>query len=308
MRPYDKKNFLGKILPVFGNIKVFKWPFFMLYRPTTFAIKGKHTREVLHQIKPGDLLVRSFNHYLDGYTMPGSTFNHVGFYLSEVGEAHLSKLANIQNPSQFNTGKQMVIYAVGNKIFLEDLLDFCRCDGLAIMRFPRQLKPLGKHQIPDILQEYFVNPIKPIEEEVEETNDDEKSKKWKSKLKRKKKDDNKKEKEPVKLDAATKALVKAEKDVANYIAEGKIVEFEKIFKILYRVAIRELNVPYDYDFGIENFHTTGCAEFIYFITKSISWNYGIEPELSHILFKQRPVITPDAIVDSDLEEIWKSDI
>lgn len=286
MRPYKKKDFLGKVLGVFNDIKLFKWPLFMLYRPTTFALKGSHTREVLKLVKPGDILVRSFKHYLNGYFTPG-TFKHVGFYLSEVSEAHLKQLADIQNPSQFNTGKQMVIYAVGNKIFLEDLIDFCRCDGLAIMRFPRQLKKsAGNYQIPAILQEYFENPIKPVDAE----------------------DELKEDKEAVKLDPTTKALVKAENDIAQYIAQGKVVEFEKIFKILYRAAIRELSTPYDYDFGVENFYTTGCTEFVYFITKSLCWNYSIEPELARVFFKKRPVITPDAIVNSDLEEVWKSDI
>jgi hypothetical protein len=317
-----KKGFSEKLLTVFSDIKVSKWPLFMVYRPRNFAIKGNHTREVLKLVKPGDILVRSFNGYLNNYFIPG-TFKHVGFYLSEVTEHHLKQFAEVENPTQFKTGRQMVIYALGDKIVLEDLIDFCRCDGLAVMRFPRQLKSFNKRQIPDSLLKYFEAPTGAAanqegdEKTSSESEDNAKAKKAKkdepakektnSKAKKAKKDEP--AKEPVKLDATTKAIVENEKKIAQYLAQGKVVEFEKIFKILYRIAIRELGTPYDYDFGMEFFcTTTRSTEFVYFITKSICWNYGIEPERHRLFFKQRTMITPDAFVDGDLEEVWKSDM
>ena len=297
-----KKGFSEKLLTVFSDIKVSKWPLFMVYRPRNFAIKGNHTREVLKRVKPGDILVRSFNGYLNNYFIPG-TFKHVGFYLGEVTENHLKQFAEVENPTQFKTGRQMVIYALGDKIVLEDLIDFCRCDGLAVMRFPRQLKSLNKCQIPDILQQYFEDPTGAANKGGDEKTSAE------SEEKAKKAKKNEQAKEPVKLDATTKAIVENEKKIAQYLAQGKVVEFEKIFKILYRIAIRELSTPYDYDFGIDFFcTTTRSTEFVYFITKSICWNYGIEPERRRVFFKPRTVITPDTFVDGDLEEVWKSDL
>ncbi|MDM8559311.1 hypothetical protein [Candidatus Parabeggiatoa sp. HSG14] len=300
-----KKDFMGKFWTVLSNIKVSKWPFFMFYRPHSFTLKGNHTREIMKLVKPGDILVRSFNNYLNGYFMEG-TFKHVGFYLSEVSEQHLKQFAQIQNPTEYNTGRQMVIYTIGDKIFLEDLIDFCRCDGLAIMRFPRQLKSLARREIPEILQAYFENPIKPVDEVTDEESEKNNSKKKKGKKAKEEKDEP--PKEPVKPDATTLAIVKAEKDIAQHIANGKGVEFEKIFKILYRIALRQLSTPYDYDFGIDQFPGLTSTEFVYFITKSICWNYGIEAESSRIFLKKRLVITPDMFVDGDLEEVWKSDI
>jgi hypothetical protein len=299
-----KKGFSEKLLTVFSDIKVSKWPLFLAYRPRNFAIKGNHTREVLKRVKPGDILVRSFNGYLNNYFIPG-TFKHVGFYLSEVTEHHLKQFAEVENPTPFKTGRQMVIYALGDKIYLEDLIDFCRCDGLAVMRFPRQLKSLNKRQIPDILLKYFEEPTGASNQGGDEKTSSESEDN--AKAKKAKKDEP--AKEPVRLDATTKAIVENEKKIAQYLAQGKVVEFEKIFKILYRIAIRELGTPYDYDFGMEFFcTTTRSTEFVYFITKSICWNYGIEPERHRLFFKQRTMITPDAFVDGDLEEVWKSDI
>jgi hypothetical protein len=315
----QKQNFPEKLLGVLGDIKVFKWPMFINYRPYSFAIKGNHTREVMALVQPGDILVRDFNNYLNNYFTPG-TFKHVGFYLGDVSE-HRLKLAEVKHPAHFNTGKQRVIHAIGNQVFLEDLIDFCRCDGLAIMRFPRQLKLLKNATISEELQAYFNNPAETtgLESSVEE-----KPQGSKGVLKRlfsfrkgakdepvDEDEDEPEEKVPekqAKPDATFAALVKAEKDIAQYLAQGKAIAFDKIFKILYRVAIRELNIPYDHDLGMERFYATRCTEFVYFITKSLCWNYGIEPELNKVFFKKRLVITPDAFVDSQLEEVWKSDI
>lgn len=314
-----KKDFLEKLFTVFSHIKVSKWPLFMTYRPRNFAIKGSQTREVLKLVKPGDILVRSFNQYLNGYFIPG-TFKHVGFYLSEVTEQHLKQFAHVEHFGEFNTGRQMVIYAIGNEVFLEDLIDFCRCDGLAIMRFPRHLKSLQRRQIPEILQAYFQDPTANSGEENQADTQEpaEKTSFLKKLTSRKGSKSEKTEAEEesetipvakthhVKLDATTAAIVKAEKDIAQHIAQGKPVEFEKIFKILYRIAIRELTTPHQINLGIAPFHGTANTELVYFITKSLCWNYGIEPENHRVFFKSRDVILPDGFVDGDLEEVWKS--
>ncbi|HEW98517.1 MAG: hypothetical protein DRR16_06770 [Candidatus Parabeggiatoa sp. nov. 3] len=315
-----KKDFLEKLLTVLSHIKVSKWPLFMAYRPRSFAIKGSDTREVLKLVKPGDILVRSFNQYLNGYFIPG-TFKHVGFYLSEVTEQHLKQFAHVEHFGEFNTGRQMVIYAIGNQVFLEDVIDFCRCDGLAVMRFPRHLKSLQRRQMPEILQSYFQNPSAAIEDDADTQEPAEKTSFLKKLTSRKgsksakteeeAEEESKSSHEPVakthaKLDATTTAIVKAEKDIAQHIAQGKPIEFEKIFKILYRIAIRELTTPHQTHLGISPFDGTTSTELVYFITKSLCWNYGIEPENHRVFFKSRDVILPDGFVDGDLEEVWKS--
>ncbi len=291
----------------------------MVYRPQSFALKGREIREIQSLIKPGDILVRTFNQYLNNYFLP-STFKHVGLYLGEVSENHLRQVAKISNPNDFNPGKQRVIHAIGDEVILDDLLDFCRCDGLAIMRFPRVLKN-NKQQIPDILKAYFKNPTPPISpvstpELAIETDGNENffkrllsnTKKYTRKKANTEEIESEQSEEKSVIDPSLLKLVKLERDIALYIAKRKEVEFNKVFKILYNVALKELNTPHDYNFGIEPYHLTRSTELIYFITKSLCWNYYIEAESVRIFFKEHLIITPDIFVDSGLEEIWKSDI
>ncbi len=100
-----------KVLTIFGDIKVFPWPMFILYHPESYKMKGEDVREVLNTVKAGDVLLRGYNRYLDGYFIPG-TFSHAGMY----------------------TGDNKVIHSMAEGIFEEDIINFCRCDKLAIMR------------------------------------------------------------------------------------------------------------------------------------------------------------------------------
>ncbi|MDY6994343.1 MAG: hypothetical protein SVR94_17295 [Pseudomonadota bacterium] len=304
-------NAIEKLFMLFSHIKVSKRPLFLAYKPQQFALKGIHTREIMQRVKPGDILVRAYNDYLDNYFLPG-TFNHVGFYLGTVTEAHLKQIAQLSQPNLYQTGEQMVIHALGQQLYLDNLIDFCRCDGLAIMRFPRQIKSLNRYSLPESLQAYFKDPQAPKavampEEEIEAEEEaaPSKLKKFLPKKLSKKSKVEPVEATPVKLDALSLKLIKNEHQVAQHIAQGKAIEFEKVFKLMYQVALKELSTPYHYDFGMDNFRPAACSEFVFFVTKSICWNYGIEAESQKILFQPHQVILPDTFVDSDLEEIWK---
>ena len=56
----------AKFITAFGNIKVFKFPFFMVYDPTFFLMTGEKIAEALDILEPGDLIMRGYNCYLDG--------------------------------------------------------------------------------------------------------------------------------------------------------------------------------------------------------------------------------------------------
>lgn len=119
-------------LKIFGDIKVFKFPLFILYDPSSYKLKGDDIREVIKIIQPGDILVRGYINYLDGYFIPGF-FSHVGLY---VGEVKQSDSANLK-PDQihdFKAGEQMVVHSMAEGVFMEDVINFCRCDYMLIMR------------------------------------------------------------------------------------------------------------------------------------------------------------------------------
>lgn len=105
-------NFLKrKFLTFFGDIKVFRFPFFIVYDPDQFQITGDDTRDIINHIRPGDLILRKYKHYLDGYFIPGK-YSHTGIYV----------------------GKGKVIHAVAEGVSYVDLIEFTRCDGIAILR------------------------------------------------------------------------------------------------------------------------------------------------------------------------------
>jgi hypothetical protein len=260
-------NFQNKLMTLLSHVRLYKRPLFIQYKPKTFALKGHLTYEIMKLIQPGDILVRSFNGYLDGRLTPG-TFTHAGFYLGAVGEAHLKQIAKIEHSDQVKTGPQMVIHKTPKGIFVEDLINFCRCDGLAIMRFPAQLKPSDHFQLPEKLETYFDEFASPGAHPLA-------------------------------------ALIKAEQEVAIRLMQGKAIPFEKIMPLLYRIALSELSVPHEFNLGFDRLPTLDATELVYFITKSIVWNYGIEPVSRRVMFKPHQVVLPDDYVDAELDEIWK---
>lgn len=100
-----------KAITILGDIKVFKWPFFLLYHPTGYKVTGAQIREVLDLVKPGDILLRGYNNYLDGYLIPG-VFSHAGFYY----------------------GNNKVYHAMAEGVVIDDIIDFCRADYVAVLR------------------------------------------------------------------------------------------------------------------------------------------------------------------------------
>ena len=98
-------------LTFFGDIKVYPFPMFVVYCPDSFRIKGADTRAAMKQIHPGDLVLRKYRHYLDGFFIPGR-FSHTGIYV----------------------GHGKVIHAVAEGVSEIDLIDFLRCDAFAIVR------------------------------------------------------------------------------------------------------------------------------------------------------------------------------
>lgn len=119
-------------LRFFGDIKVFKYPMFIIYDPGSYLIKGEEIRQVINLIKPGDILVRGYVNYLDGYFIPGF-FSHAGLYLGEVKESDRTFVTPGEDVA-FRTGEQMVIHSMAEGVFMEDIINFCRCDYMIILR------------------------------------------------------------------------------------------------------------------------------------------------------------------------------
>lgn len=126
------------LLDVLGDVKVFRWPMWIVYDPGSYRVKGRDTRAVIENVRPGDVLVRGFDAYLDGKLIPG-LFSHVGLYLGRTTDADRAA-APAEHQERFAVGEQTVIHAIAEGVVTEDVLDFCRCDRLAVLRFPPVLR------------------------------------------------------------------------------------------------------------------------------------------------------------------------
>jgi hypothetical protein len=147
------KGVIDKFLTFFGDIKVFSFPMFVVYDPGSYRVKGEDIRKLIATVKPGDILVRGFKNYLDGYFIPGY-FSHAGVYLGPVQEKDLELVSRPEGKKLFRTGEQMVVHALAEGVLMEDLIQFCRCDYMAVLRFPEKIRRSSQAQplpIPDHL-------------------------------------------------------------------------------------------------------------------------------------------------------------
>lgn len=101
------------ILTAIGNIKVFKTPCFILYDPSEYdySIRGTAIRQINNLLQPGDICLRSYKHYLDGFLIPGK-YSHSGIYI----------------------GDNKVVHAVAEGVKEIDVIDFFQCDNACIIR------------------------------------------------------------------------------------------------------------------------------------------------------------------------------
>lgn len=156
-------RFLGDLKLFQGQPRFFIFPNFLLtlpfgstllYDSRSYRIKGDDMRIAMQDIQPGDILVRGFDDYVDGTFIPGF-FSHAGLYLGKVDretikrhwnnsvagstvfEGDYAPIEEILEKAVF--GEQMVIHSMKDGIFMEDLLNFCRCDYMAAVRFPQSV-------------------------------------------------------------------------------------------------------------------------------------------------------------------------
>jgi hypothetical protein len=78
-------------------------------------VKAKHIRECLKLVKRGDIILRGFDHYLDGKFIKGK-YSHTGIVIN----------------------KRTIAHAVAEGVIYIDILDYIKdCDRFIIVRFPQ---------------------------------------------------------------------------------------------------------------------------------------------------------------------------
>lgn len=102
-----------KTLRVIGDLKVFKTPFFIQYCPEEYdyKVRGESILELRKVIKPGDIVLRSYDHYLDSFLIPGK-YSHSGVYI----------------------GDDTIVHAVAEGVKKINIIDFCQADAVLVLR------------------------------------------------------------------------------------------------------------------------------------------------------------------------------
>ena len=105
------KNIKKFFIKLTADIYLSKKPLFILYKPRLHKLKGHEIRVILKNLKKGDILLRRFHGFLNTVLTPGF-WGHAALYI----------------------GGDKVVHALSQGVVKEDLLDFCRCDDIAIVR------------------------------------------------------------------------------------------------------------------------------------------------------------------------------
>lgn len=142
-------------IKLLGDVKVFHWPLFFLYDPGSYLVKGADMRNLITTLRPGDILVRGYKNYLDGYLIPGY-FSHVGLYLGPV-KAEDIEFVDPRGKKWFKAGDQIVIHSMAEGVFMEDVLNFCFCDYMAVLRFPLTVSKEKDTLLPQSLLTIFTD-------------------------------------------------------------------------------------------------------------------------------------------------------
>ena len=98
-------------LKVLSTITLSKYPPFVYVNHEPYLITARHIRICEKFIKPGDVILRRYNGSILGWFIPGR-FSHSAIYV----------------------GDNLIIHALGDGVQKQDIIDFLRCDGYAVLR------------------------------------------------------------------------------------------------------------------------------------------------------------------------------
>jgi Permuted papain-like amidase enzyme, YaeF/YiiX, C92 family len=157
--PKDPNPFQSAFLSWFGTLRAFwnrrpgdmvKFQLpsgYLVENPQAYRIGGRDMQEVLHHIRPGDILLRGFDGYVDGMLIRRASvcsekdfqpgwFTHAALYVGTLTTLDRSLVHPTfqHDPHYFQEGSQMLVHAMARGVHCQDLLTFCRSDYLAVLR------------------------------------------------------------------------------------------------------------------------------------------------------------------------------
>jgi hypothetical protein len=103
-------NISKNVISFVADIRIYKGGF-ILFGSSSYKVNGVEMREIISILKPGDILLRRYDHYLGSITIPGY-YSHAALYC----------------------GDNYIIHMLGKGVTKEDILTFLRCDDITILR------------------------------------------------------------------------------------------------------------------------------------------------------------------------------
>lgn len=104
-----------KIITILGDIKVFGYPAWIVYDPKSYLLNGKDFAAVTSVLKPGCILLRRYDNYLDNGFIEGF-WNHAGVYVGAPGDPY---------------GK--VIHSIAEGVRSDTIFDFMKADHVCVL-------------------------------------------------------------------------------------------------------------------------------------------------------------------------------
>lgn len=117
----------SKFLTFFGDIKCFRYPCWLVYDPDDYQVTGDKVLEIMEILKPGDIILRGYNRYLDG-----KFINIFGIDTSKT------EIGGDWSHGAIYIGKGKIIHAIAEGVSMTDVIDFTRCDRICIFRPKKQ--------------------------------------------------------------------------------------------------------------------------------------------------------------------------
>lgn len=134
---------------------------YLVENPKNYRLTAKDMREILDKIRPGDILLRAYDGYMDGAFIRHSSvcskngyrpgwFTHAALYAGTLNSEDRTYVPEkFQHDKQFfQEGSQMIVHAMAKGVHTEDILTWFRCDYMVVLR----IKPVTGNP-------YAVDPI-----------------------------------------------------------------------------------------------------------------------------------------------------
>jgi hypothetical protein len=117
-----------------SNLQFFKRPLcFIFGGNTAYSIRGEHQREIINNLKIGDVLLRRWDRYIISNMSIKGYWKHVGVYV----------------------GDNKVVHATTKGVIEEDILTFLRCDHCAVLRATKEDRNRIEEKVPKIAYEHL---------------------------------------------------------------------------------------------------------------------------------------------------------